>query len=66
MRLLVALTVIAFTTISGWIVAFQMRRRLRRTLGRKVTDTELVSITTWMQVEDEEERNQQNRPITPN
>ena len=66
MRLLVALTTIAFTTISGWIVAFQMRRRLRRTLGRKVTDTELVSITTWMKVEDEEERNQQNRPITPN
>jgi hypothetical protein len=65
MRLLILITVIAFTTISGWIVAFQMRRRMRKTLGRKVTDTELVSITTWMKVEDQEERDEQNRPVTP-
>lgn len=64
-RLLIALTIIAFTTISGWIVAFQMRRRMKRTLGRKVTDTELVSLTTWMKVADQEERDQQNRPVIP-
>jgi len=36
-----------------------------KTLGRKVNDTELVSITTWMKVEDQEERDQQSRPIAP-
>ena len=65
MELLIKLTVIAFLAISGWIVAFQMRRRMRRALGRKVTDTELVSLTTWMKVADQEERDQQNRPVIP-
>jgi hypothetical protein len=33
-----------------------MRRRTRRTLGKKVeNEVELTSLNTWMKVEDEEE-----------
>jgi hypothetical protein len=33
-----------------------MRRRARRTLGKKVeNEVELTSLNTWMKVEDEEE-----------
>jgi len=53
------------TTVSAWITAFQMRRKIKKSLGRNVSDTELVSINTWMKVEEAEQRNEQSKPINP-
>ena len=45
------------TTVSAWITAMVMRRRIRRALGKRdISDAELTSINTWMEVEDAEER----------
>jgi len=49
------------TAISSWIVGVKMRRRMKRSLGRDVSDGELTSISSWMRVEDEEERNRGGR-----
>jgi hypothetical protein len=54
---LVALTIILVTVISAWILGIRMRRRIKRTLGKNVqNEMELTSLSTWMAVEDEEER----------
>src|SRR5512140_2714992 len=55
-RLVAGIAVIIFTAVSGWIVGVRMRRRARRALGRNVSDGELVSLNTWMEVQDAERR----------
>jgi hypothetical protein len=55
-RNLVLLGFIIFTAISSWILKIKMKRRMQRGLGRKVSDRELTSITTWMQVPPDEPR----------
>ena len=60
------LAVIVVTTLSAWITAFRMRRRVRRTLGIQVTETELTLISTWMKVDQAEQRHAESRPINPN
>jgi hypothetical protein len=50
------LTDAIWLTISGWIVSLRARRRLKKSLGRKATDQELASLTTWMAVEETEQR----------
>jgi hypothetical protein len=62
-RVLILFVVIGGTTISAWIVALRMRRRIRRALGRKATDAELTSISTWMKVKEEEERTAKYKPL---
>ena len=44
------------TTISDWIAAARLRRRVRPVFGRDVTELELTSFTMWMKVEEEEEK----------
>jgi hypothetical protein len=52
-------------TVSGWIVSLRARRRLKKSLGSKATDQELASLTTWMKVEETEQREEESRPIHP-
>ena len=52
-------------TLSGWIVSLRARRRMKKSLGRKATDLELASLNTWMRVEEEEQRDEESRPIHP-
>ena len=52
-------------TVSGWIVSLRARRRLKKSLGRKATDLELASLTTWMKVEETEQREKESSPIHP-
>jgi hypothetical protein len=53
----ISLVAVIVTAISAWILKVRMRRRIRRALGIKVeSESELTSITTWMKVEDAEER----------
>lgn len=54
---------IIFTSVSATIVGVQMRRKIRRDLGRKATDLDLTSIDTWMKVDEAEERNQAKKPL---
>lgn len=57
-KTLIALIVIAVTTITSWILGVRMRRRIKRTLGIEATnEMELTSLKTWMDVENAEEKN---------
>lgn len=53
------------TSIATWIATSVVRRRMRRALGRRVSDSELTSISAWMKAVDNEERTEQSRPINP-
>ena len=57
-KTLIALIVIAVTTITSWILGVRMRRRIKRTLGIEAkNEMELTSLKTWMDVENAEEKN---------
>jgi hypothetical protein len=63
-----ALYVLSFAialTVSGWIVTIRVRRRMKKSLGRKATDLELASLKTWMKVEEAEQREKESGPIHP-
>ena len=52
-------------TVSAWIVTRQVRRRMRKSLGKTPTDLELASLKTWMRVEETEQREKESGPIHP-
>jgi len=62
---LVGFVAVIALTISGWIVTIQVRRRMKKSLGRKATDLELASLKTWMAVEEAEQREEESGPIHP-
>jgi hypothetical protein len=64
-RLIVLGVFMVGTTVSGWIVAVRMRRRMKKSLGRKASDLDLVSLNTWMRVDETEQKNRQSQPIHP-
>jgi hypothetical protein len=64
-RLIVLGVFMVGTTVSGWIVAVRMRRRMKKSLGRNATDLDLVSLNTWMRVDETEQKNRQSQPIHP-
>jgi hypothetical protein len=43
----------------------RVRRRMKKSLGRKATDLELASLNTWMRVEEAEQREEESGPIHP-
>jgi hypothetical protein len=53
------------STISAWITGLLMRRRMRRAMGRKVSDRELTSINAWMSDKEVERQFDESKPITP-
>jgi hypothetical protein len=55
-RLILA-AIMLVTTVSAWINAVRMQRRIRRALGKRVTDAQLTSLATWMSVDEAEQRN---------
>ena len=64
-RGVIALVYIVATTIYGWILAFRMRRRLKRSLGIDASDLQLTSITTWMKADEMEKQQEASKPIVP-
>ena len=64
-RLLIALIIAGATAISTWIIGIKMKRRIKKDLGRKATESDLTSIDTWMKVEQEEEKNYRDWPLKP-
>ena len=59
------LTTAIWITVSGWVISLRARRRMKKSLGRKATDLELASLTTWMKVEETEQREEERKPIHP-
>ncbi|HLY63408.1 MAG TPA: hypothetical protein VKV95_21925 [Terriglobia bacterium] len=43
-------------TISAWIAASRMRKRIKKAIGKDASELELTSINTWMEVEEKEEQ----------
>jgi hypothetical protein len=64
-RLLIALIIAGVTAVSTWIIGIQMKRKIKKDLGRKATESDLTSIDTWMKVEEEEEKNDRDKPLKP-
>ena len=42
--------------IPGLIVTYRLRRRIRKAIGRNLSEGEITSIKTWIEVEKAEER----------
>ena len=63
LRLIAIALVVIVSAVSTWIVGVKMRRRIKRDLGRKATETDLTSIDTWMEVDEEEKQHERNLPI---
>ena len=61
----IAVLIIIFTSISSWIIGIQMRRKIRRDLGRKATEEDLTSIDTWIKVDEVEHPEEGNHPLKP-
>ena len=62
---LIELIAVIALTVSGWIVTTRVRRRMKKSLGRKATDLELASLKTWMRVKEAEQRDKESSPIHP-
>jgi hypothetical protein len=52
-------------TVSGWIVTRQVRRRMKKSLGRSASDLDLVSFRAWNEVKNIEQRKAESGPIHP-
>ena len=52
-------------SIEVWIVTRRVRKRMRSTMGRTPTSLEMASLKTWMQVEQDEKRQETAKPIYP-
>ena len=61
---LLLLVLVIPTSIAAWIVRLRMRRRVQMALGSKPdSEVELTSLSTWMRVDEQEERSgQRNTP----
>ena len=58
-----AFLLILFSSVSSWIAGVEMRRKIKKDLGRDATDADLTSIDTWMKVEDIERTNNDKNPL---
>lgn len=64
-RFLVLVSFALGVTISSLIVTVRVRRRMKKSLGRSATSLELVSMKTWMKVEEAEQQRKESGPIHP-
>ena len=51
--------------VSGWIVTREVRRRMKKSLGKTPSDLEMASLKTWMRVEEAEQRDKESSSIHP-
>ena len=54
------LIMILVAIVATWITKAVHRRRMRRALGTKVTDSELTSLKAWDEVLDAEEKREKD------
>jgi hypothetical protein len=55
------IVIITVTTLTGWIARLRARRRVKKALDKPVSDVELTSLSLWMKVEDDDERNRESK-----
>jgi hypothetical protein len=55
-QILILAVILGVTTVSAWIAAFRMRRRIKGALGRNAKGAELTSLRAWMDVNEAEKR----------
>ncbi len=55
--------ILIVTAVSSWIIGFQMRRKIKKDLGRKAKDLDLTSVDTWMKVDEVENEHERNNPL---
>jgi hypothetical protein len=60
--LYILIIIILVTAIPAWITAVRMRRKVTNKLGRKATNADLTSMTTWMQVAETEKTGEGKKP----
>jgi len=60
-----AILIIIITVASSWIIRIQMRRKIKKDLGRKATEQDLTSIDTWMKVDKVETHENRDNPLDP-
>ncbi len=58
----IAVLIVIFNLAAAWIIGIQMRRRIKKDLGRKATKADLSSIDTWMKVDQAEEQKKSIKP----
>jgi hypothetical protein len=58
----IAIGSIIVQTIWAWIEGLRMRLKIKKDLGRKATQADLVSIDTWMRVDEVEQRKNPDKP----
>ena len=56
MRFLTLAVMLIFAAVSTWIMGIRMRRRIKKALGTEATGAELISLSTWMKVDEAERR----------
>jgi hypothetical protein len=49
-RYIILLAVIVGTSISAWVLKIRLKKKMERGLGRKVDESEMTSISSWMKV----------------
>ena len=52
---LILLAVIVGTSISAWVLKVRLKKKMERGLGRKVDESEMTSISSWMKVTDKDQ-----------
>ena len=60
----VKLAILAIVIVSGWIGTMRLRRRMKKALGRDVSETELTSLNAWMEIEERQEKSRGYTPST--
>ena len=60
--LYVFLPILIITSISAWIVAYRMRRKIGKTLGGNASKANITSLNTWIAVDEAEQRKKENAP----
>jgi hypothetical protein len=62
-RFIAALVILVVSAVSTWIVGVQMKRKIKKDLGRKATAADLTSIETWMKVDEVEKQKERTKPL---
>lgn len=61
----IVVIILVATSVSAWIYAYRMRRKVQGALGRKATNKDLTSLNTWMAVDEAEKLDQERKPLNP-
>ena len=65
LRLIIAIVIMIVSGVSTWMVTRRAQGRMKNSLGRKATDLELASLSTWMRVDELEQRAREREPNHP-